>query len=85
MRFGSMLSGLGKALLASLITGTVLTFLGISSRDIFPGMSIYIDQLTDAVELTINWIVIWAVPNTLVGMVIIVPIWIILVLFGPRR
>lgn len=85
MRFARMLSNLGKALLASLVTGTVLTFLGITTKDIFPGMSIYIDQLTDALELTINWLVIWAVPNTLVGMVVIMPIWLVLTLFGPKN
>nr|WP_319484070.1 hypothetical protein [uncultured Cohaesibacter sp.] len=85
MRFARMLSGLGKALLASLITGTVLGFLGVTSRDIFPGMASYVDQLTDAIELTVNWLVIWVVPNILVGMVVIVPVWIILILFGPRR
>nr|WP_321445299.1 hypothetical protein [uncultured Cohaesibacter sp.] len=84
MRFARMLSNLGKALLASLVTGTVLTFLGITTKDIFPGMSSYIDQLTDALELTINWLVIWAVPNTLVGMVVIMPIWLVLTLFGPK-
>ena len=84
MRFASMLSSLGKALFASLVTGTVLAVVGITTRDIFPGMSIYIDQLTDAMELTINWIVIWAVPNTLLGMVVIMPIWLILILFGPK-
>ena len=85
MRFMKMLSSLGMALLASLITGTILTLLGISTKTIFPGMSSYIDQLTDALELTINWIIIWAVPNTLVGMVVIMPIWLVLVLFSPRR
>ncbi len=84
MRFARMLSNLGKALLASLVTGTVLTFLGITTKDIFPGMSSYIDQLNDALELTINWLVIWAVPNTLVGMVVIMPIWLVLTLFGPK-
>ena len=84
MRFARMLSNLGKALLASLVTGTVLTFLGITTKDIFPGMSSYIDQITDALELTINWLVIWAVPNTLVGMVVIMPIWLVLTLFGPK-
>ena len=85
MRFAKMMSNFGKALLASLVTGTVLTFLGITTRDIFPGMSSYIDQLTDALELTLNWLVIWAVPNTLVGMVVIMPIWLVLSLFGPKN
>ena len=84
MRFATLLSSLGKALFASLITGTVLAVLGITTRDIFPGMSSYIDQVTDALELTINWLVIWAVPNTLVGMVVIMPIWVILIVFGPK-
>ena len=84
MRFAAMLSSLGKALLASLITGTVLTVLGITTKDIFPGMSSYIDQMTDALELTINWVIIWAVPNTLVGMVVIIPVWLVLILFGPK-
>ena len=48
-------------------------------------MAVYIDQLTDAVELTVNWLVIWLVPNILVGMVVIIPVWIILLIFGPKR
>ena len=84
MRFATMLSSLAKALFASLITGTVLAMLGITTRDIFPGMASRIDWLTDVAELTINWLVIWAVPNILVGMVVIIPIWLILMLFGPK-
>nr|WP_319516133.1 hypothetical protein [uncultured Cohaesibacter sp.] len=85
MRIARFLSGLAKALLASLITGSVLGFLGITTRDLFPSMAVYIDQLTDAVELTVNWLVIWLVPNIIVGMVVIIPVWIILLIFGPRR
>ncbi|SFO08836.1 hypothetical protein SAMN04488056_103116 [Cohaesibacter marisflavi] len=85
MRIARLLSGFAKALLASLITGSVLGFLGITTRDLFPGMAIYIDRLTDAVELTVNWLVIWLVPNIIVGMVVIIPVWIILLIFGPRR
>ena len=36
MRIARLLSGLAKALLASLITGSVLGFLGITTRDLFP-------------------------------------------------
>nr|WP_321982126.1 hypothetical protein [uncultured Cohaesibacter sp.] len=85
MRIARFLSGLAKALLASLITGSVLGFLGITTRDLFPSMAVYIDRLTDAVELTVNWLVIWLVPNIIVGMVVIIPVWIILLIFGPRR
>ena len=46
MRFATMLSSLAKALFASLITGTVLAMLGITTRDIFPGMASRIDWLT---------------------------------------
>lgn len=85
MWISRMLSSLGKVLFASLITGTVLAALGISTRDIFPGWAGEIDQLTDTIELALNWAVIWAIPNILIGAIIIVPVWLILVAFGPKN
>ena len=84
MRIAHFLSSLGKVLLASLVTGSVLAALGITPSDIFPGAADTIDQITDALEIAINWLVIWAVPNAMVGAIVIVPVWIILVLFGPK-
>lgn len=80
-----MLFSFSKVLLASLITGTVLAALNITVKDLVPQWSAQIDQFTDNVELVVNWVVIWAVPNILVGSVIIIPIWLILILFGPKR
>lgn len=85
MWMSRMFFSFSKILLASLITGTVLAALNITVKDLVPQWSAQIDQLTDTVELVVNWIVIWAVPNILVGAVIIVPIWLILILFGPRK
>lgn len=85
MWMSRMLFSFSKILLASLITGTVLAALNITVKDLVPQWSAQIDQFTDNVELVVNWIVIWAVPNILVGAVIIVPIWLILILFGPKK
>ncbi len=85
MWISRLLSSLGKVLFASLITGTVLAALGISTKDIFPGWAGEIDKLTDAIELALNWAVIYSVPNILIGAIIIVPVWFILIAFGPKN
>lgn len=79
------LASLGKVMLASLITGTVLAMMNITTRDIFPGAAATLDQITDTIELALNWLIIWSLPNIMVGAIIIVPVWLILVVFGPKN
>ncbi|MCT4654782.1 MAG: hypothetical protein N4A65_03110 [Cohaesibacter sp.] len=84
MLLARIVTSFGKILFASLITGTVLAALGITTDDIFPGAKPFLDQMTDMLELALNWLIIWSIPNILVGAIVIIPIWIILVAFGPK-
>ncbi|MBL4784927.1 MAG: hypothetical protein JKY49_05805 [Cohaesibacteraceae bacterium] len=71
--------------LASLITGGVMTWLDITADKIVREFGLDMDVVLDSVEVAINWIVIWSVPNIIVGAIIIVPVWLVLALFGPKR
>lgn len=84
MKIGAILSNIAKVLFASLITGTVLAAMNITTKDIFPGAQGTIDAMTDALEVALNWLIIWSIPNILVGAIIIVPVWVILLAFGPK-
>ncbi|MCV6601687.1 MAG: hypothetical protein OIF54_09040 [Cohaesibacter sp.] len=77
-------ASIGKVLLTSLITGAVLAALGITTDTIFPQSKALIDQIADSLELALNWLIVWSIPNIMVGAIIIVPVWLILVAFGPK-
>ena len=85
MRLSRIFWGICKILFASLITGTVLAALNITVKEVFPSLGDQIDKITNAAELVVNWLVVWSVPNIMVGAVVIVPIWLILLAFGPKR
>lgn len=76
-----LLSTVIKIAIASLITGVVLTKLNLSAEQILLEMGL-------TPENVIQWLqqgAAWAVPNIVLGAMVIVPVWLVVYLFRPPR
>lgn len=70
-----------KIAIASLIVGAGLSFLNVSAADLLGQVGLTPERLwtlvTDAVD--------WAIPNIILGSLIVVPVWLVIYLFRPPR
>ena len=76
-----LISTLVKIIIASLVTGAVLTQLDLSAEQILTEMG----MTPDAVMAWLQDGVRWAVPNIVLGSMVIVPVWLVVYLFRPPR
>jgi hypothetical protein len=78
---GRLTRTLVKVLIASLIVGTVMGHFGITPEQLAKaaGLSISPDRIEDLARQGITW----ALPNLLLGALIIVPVWFVIYLFRP--
>ncbi len=76
---GRLIRTLVKVVVASLIVGTILTHFGITANELmtFAGLS------SERMEDWARHAVAWALPNLLLGSLVIVPIWFLAYLFRP--
>ena len=74
-----LLSTLVKVAVASLIVGTVLAHFGITADQILKDMGVTPERLAELARQTFAW----ALPNLLLGLLIIVPVWLVVFLFRP--
>ena len=75
------LSTVIKVLIASLITGVVLTRLDISAEQILREIGVTPENVIKMVQDGL----IWAAPNIVLGSMVIVPVWLVVYLFRPPR
>jgi hypothetical protein len=68
-----------KVALASLIVGTILAHFGITADKLVHELGLSYERIVD---LTRNGLA-WAVPNLLLGAMVILPVWFLLYLFRP--
>jgi hypothetical protein len=68
-----------KVLIASLIVGTVLAHFGIRTDELIKTAGLSPDRIEDLARQGLAW----ALPNLLLGSLVIVPIWFVLYLFRP--
>ncbi|GIL02288.1 MAG: hypothetical protein BroJett030_21870 [Alphaproteobacteria bacterium] len=76
-----LFSTLVKIAIASLITGVILTRLNLSAEQILREVGL-------TPENVLAWLqrgAAWAVPNIVLGAMVIVPVWIVVYLFRPPR
>jgi Family of unknown function (DUF6460) len=74
-----LISTLVKLAVASLIVGTILAHFGISTEMLLRQVGLTPERLGELAHQAINW----ALPNLLLGSLIIVPIWFVIFLFRP--
>jgi len=70
-----------KVVIASLIVGTILAHFGITADQIMREFGLSYERLEDLARRGFAW----ALPNVLLGSVVILPIWFLLYLFRPPR
>ena len=68
-----------KVLIASLIVGTVLAHFGITTDQLIKSAGLSPDRIEDLARQGVAW----ALPNLLLGSLVIVPVWFVLYLFRP--
>lgn len=74
-----LIRSLIKVVIASLIVGTILNHFGITPNQIVQEFGLSYDKLEDWARRGFAW----AVPNTLLGLMVILPVWFLLYLFRP--
>ena len=77
--FGRLTRTMVKVLIASLIVGTVLAHFGIRTDELIKTAGLSPDRIEDLARQGLAW----ALPNLLLGSLVIVPIWFVLYLFRP--
>ena len=74
-----LFSTLVKVAVASLIVGTVLAHFGITADQLLKDLGITPERLVELLRQGFAW----ALPNLLLGSLIIVPVWLLVFLFRP--
>lgn len=70
-----------KVVAASLITGAVLTHFGITTDVLIKQAGLTPERVQELIQQGIAW----AMPNLLLGSIVIVPAWLLAILFRPPR
>ncbi|WP_306026950.1 DUF6460 domain-containing protein [Stappia sp. MMSF_3263] len=78
LRFLSTVLKIG---LVSLITGAVLAEFDVSAADLLAGAGLTPEELADYAVRTWRW----ALPNIILGSMIVLPVWLVIYLFRPPR
>ena len=68
-----------KVLIASLIVGTILAHFGITADALIKAAGLSSERIQDLAREGLAW----ALPNLLLGSLVIVPVWFVLFLFRP--
>lgn len=70
-----------KIVVASLIVGTILTHFGITAEQIVRELGLTTERVEDWARRGFAW----ALPNLLLGALVILPVWFLVFLFRPPR
>ena len=76
---GRLFVTLVKVAVASLIVGTVLAHFGITADQVLKDFGVTPERIVDLLRQGFTW----ALPNLLLGSLIIVPVWLLIFLFRP--
>lgn len=74
-------SGVFKIVVVSLITGAGLSALDLSAKDILTEIGLTPERVSELLQIGAAW----ALPNIILGSMVIVPIWLVVALFRPPR
>jgi len=76
-----LLSGIFKIVVVSLLTGVALSALDVSAGDILEGFGLTPEAALDLARQGMEW----ALPNVILGSLIILPLWFVVFLLRPPR
>lgn len=75
------ISTLVKIAIASLITGVILSKLNLSAETVLMEMGLTPETVMESLQSGVQW----ALPNVILGSMVIVPVWLVVYLFRPPR
>jgi hypothetical protein len=70
-----------KLAIASLIVGTIMTHFGVTPDQLMKELGVSQERVMELARAGM----IWALPNLLLGSLVIVPVWFVIYLFRPPR
>ncbi|MDP3897698.1 MAG: DUF6460 domain-containing protein [Mesorhizobium sp.] len=76
-----LMSGIFKIAVVSLLTGAALSALDLSAADILLDLGLTPERVLSLLETGTRW----AIPNLVLGSLVIVPIWLVVYLLRPPR
>jgi len=76
-----LISTIVKIAIASLVTGAILTKLDLSANEILLELGLTPDEAMKWLETGLQW----ALPNIILGSMVIIPVWLVVYLFRPPR
>lgn len=76
-----ILSAIFKICLASLVAGAILSTLNISASDLLSDIGLTPDDVFALLQRGAEW----AIPNLVLGSIVVIPIWLVAFLFRPPR
>jgi len=76
-----LLRTLVKVAVASLIVGTILAHFGITADQLIKEFGLTSERIEDLARRGVAW----ALPNVLLGAMVILPVWFLIYLFRPPR
>lgn len=76
-----LLSGIFKIVVVSLLTGVALSALDVSAGDIMESFGLTPEATRDLARQGMEW----ALPNVILGSLIILPLWFVVFLLRPPR
>ena len=79
--FPAFLRTLIKVTVASLVVGALMAHFGITADEVMTQFGLSQDRLMELARQGITW----ALPNLLLGSVVILPVWFLVYLFRPPR
>ena len=74
-----LLSTIFKLSFFSLLLGAGLSAVNISAADLLAQVGLTPERMWELLQIGVNW----AVPNILLGSLIVVPVWVLIYLFRP--
>ena len=77
--FHPLLRTLVKVAVASLVVGTILAHFGITAEQLMRELGLSVERVEELARKGFDW----ALPNVLLGSLVIVPIWFLIYLFRP--
>ena len=80
---GRLTRTLVKVLIASLIVGTVLAHFGISTGELIKTAGLSPEQIEDRLANLARDGLSWALPNLMLGSLVIIPLWFVVFLLRP--
>lgn len=75
------LSTILKIAIASLVTGVVLARMNLSADEILLELGLTPDRVMRMLEQGATW----AIPNIVLGSLVVIPVWLVVYLFRPPR